>query len=202
MSQETGVSKISDVSPVERISGIIAIGSNLYFEGDGPEIVLDAAFAILATRGFVIRRRSRNFRTPAFPAGAGPDFVNGAAVIESTGDIHHMLAQLHAVEAQLGRTREQRWGARTLDLDLIAVGQHVLPDAQTHQYWRDLTLEAQKTAVPPELILPHPRLEERGFVLAPLMDIAPEWSHPLTGRTVSEMYEALPQDALRDVVVL
>jgi 2-amino-4-hydroxy-6-hydroxymethyldihydropteridine diphosphokinase len=202
MAQESVTLKISDVSPALYKSALVALGSNLDFGDEGSSDILDTAFAALEARGVVIRRRSKYYSTPAFPAGAGPDFVNAAAAIDWAGDASSLLVQLHAVEAELGRTRAKRWGARTLDLDLIAMGQQVLPDAQTHRYWRNLPLEAQKTDVPPELILPHPRLSERAFVLVPLMDVAPDWRHPITGLTVRAMHDALSVDARKEVVPL
>ncbi len=180
---------------------LVALGSNQTFDGLGPSGVLDAAVEAIKAAGFVIRARSRNYGTPAFPAGSGPDFVNAVIAIEAASDAAAVLAQLHVVEAQMGRERRQRWGARTLDLDLIAMGAVVLPDAQTHQYWRELPLEVQKTAAPTELILPHPRLAERAFVLVPLMDVAPDWVHPVTGRTVRQMHDALSEAARAEVVL-
>lgn len=200
---ETGErGKISVVPPQAAEMCLIALGSNLNFAGDGPSVMLDRALESMKARGFVIRKCSRYFNTPAFPAGAGPDFVNAAVAVEHAGTAAEVLAHLHAIEAEAGRERSVRWGARTLDLDLIAAGAQVLPDAKTHQYWHDLPLEAQKTAVPDVLIVPHPRLSERAFVLVPLLDVAPEWCHPVTGRTVREMYDALSDDARAEVVAL
>lgn len=98
--------------------------------------------------------------------------------------------------------RVHRWGARTLDLDLIAVGGKVLPDAQTHKYWRDMPLDQQKTKTPNTLILPHPRLAERAFVLVPMLEVAPDWCHPVTGASVRQMSDALPDALRREVVAL
>jgi 2-amino-4-hydroxy-6-hydroxymethyldihydropteridine diphosphokinase len=202
MSQETVIANISNVSPVACSLTLIAVGSNLSFTGETPKEVINAAFLALEAHGIMIRSQSRYFSSPAFPAGSGPDFVNAAAVVEAGGSAAALLEQLHEVEMEMGRTRTRRWGARTLDLDLIAMGQQLLPDAQTHQYWRDLPLEAQKTDVPPELILPHPRLSERAFVLVPLMDVAPDWCHPVTGHSVRAMHGALSAAARAEVVPL
>ena len=88
---------------------------------------------------------------------------------------------------------------RTLDLDLLAWGDSVLPDSATQDSWRALPPEAQVRAVPDGLILPHPRLQDRAFVLVPLADVAPDWVHPRTGLTVRQMLAALPA-ADRDAV--
>lgn len=76
-----------------------------------------------------------------------------------------LLAALHRIETELGRTRRIRWEARVLDLDLIALGDRV----------RD----------GPEIVLPHPAVMERPFVLVPLLEVAPDWRHPRDGRRAS-----------------
>jgi 2-amino-4-hydroxy-6-hydroxymethyldihydropteridine diphosphokinase len=144
---------------------------------------------------------SRLYATPCFPAGAGPDYVNAAAVVEcgEAADLASILLRLHAVEARFGRRRVQRWGMRTLDIDLLAVGDSVLPDAATQDAWRALAPDAQIRTTPDQLILPHPRLQDRAFVLVPLADVAPDWLHPRTGLTVRQMLGALPEND-RDAV--
>ena len=189
-----------DAKPIQKDREcLVALGSNLNFKGESPAAVLDVAIVALKSRGFVIRACSRYFDTPAFPVGTGPNFVNAAIALVTALPATSILAQLHEVEAEMGRSRAVRWGARTLDLDIIAVGAQVLPDAQTYQYWRELPLEGQKNTTPQELILPHPRLAERAFVLVPLLDVAPDWCHPVTKETVQQMHDAL-SDAQRDEV--
>lgn len=146
--------------------------------------------------------RSRLWRTPAFPPGAGPDFVNAAAALDWNGTPDALLDLLHRIETEFGRTRTARWEARIMDLDLIALGDAVLPDTATFRYWAGLPSQEAATRTPSQLILPHPRMAERGFVLAPLADVAPGWRHPVTGLTVLEMRDALPSGALEGVVPL
>ena len=187
----------------ERIAphALIALGANLPFEGEPPSWTIRKALEALATEGLSVLAVSRFFATPCFPAGAGPDYVNAAAVLQTSqeDDAASVLARLHAVEDRFGRTRERRWGMRTLDLDLLALGDSVLPDAATQDQWRALPVEAQVRTTPEGLILPHPRLQDRAFVLVPLADVAPDWVHPRSGRTVAEMLAALPE-ADRDAV--
>jgi len=142
------------------------------------------------------------YRTPCFPEGAGPDYVNAAARLIYNGNPATLLHLLHNVEAEFGRERVQRWGQRTLDLDLIAVEDQVLPDAATQTAWRDLPLDAQVECTPDQLILPHPRLQDRPFVLVPLAEIAPDWVHPLLNRSVREMHDSLSETARAEVVPL
>ncbi|WP_050928615.1 2-amino-4-hydroxy-6-hydroxymethyldihydropteridine diphosphokinase [Aestuariivita boseongensis] len=178
---------------------LVALGSNLPDPEGDPTSNLKRALMEMASEGLVIRSVSRFFETPCFPAGAGPDYVNAAVSVGSSLDPRGILEALHRVEARMGRTRDTRWGMRTLDLDLIAVGDAVLPDAETVQSWMDLPAEEQKLRAPDALVLPHPRLADRAFVLTPLADIAPDWRHPLSGLSVREMLAALPDADRREV---
>ena len=172
---------------------LIALGANLTSPAGGPAETLRAALAALEEAGLAIRAVSDFYRTPAFPAGAGPDFVNAAAVIGGAPEgPAATLAVLHAVEARFARVRDRRWAGRTLDLDLLACGDAVLPDPATFARWRDLPAEAQAREAPDRLILPHPRLQDRAFVLVPLADVAPGWVHPVSGLDVRQMLAALP----------
>ncbi|WP_417733826.1 2-amino-4-hydroxy-6-hydroxymethyldihydropteridine diphosphokinase [Roseovarius sp.] len=180
---------------------LIAIGGNMPSAVGGPAETLRAALDMLRREGADVVASSGLYSTPCFPAGVGPDYVNGAAVLDFAGGARDVLALLHRVEAAFGRERVRRWGQRTLDLDLIAVGNQVLPDPETFAIWHDLAPEVQTTAAPDQLILPHPRMQDRAFVLVPLADVAPEWVHPVLGKSVRQMLEALPQSD-RDAVVL
>jgi 2-amino-4-hydroxy-6-hydroxymethyldihydropteridine diphosphokinase len=103
-----------------------------------------------------------------------------------------LLRQLHAIEARTGRTRTQRWGPRVLDLDLLAVAECVRPDTIGLQKWIDLPPDQQMSLTPDEMLLPHPRLQDRAFVLGPLCDVMPHWRHPVTRLTARAMWSALP----------
>ena len=178
---------------------LIALGANLPSRFGAAAATLHAAVERLRQAGTLELRVSRFYRTPCFPPGAGPDYVNAAACLRFAGDPAALLAQLHAIEAEFGRERAERWGQRTLDLDLIAAGDTVLPDLATYRAWHDLPPVQQTRAAPDELILPHPRMQDRAFVLVPLADVAPDWRHPVLGKTVREMLQLLSETEIQEV---
>lgn len=181
---------------------LVALGGNLPFGASPPIETIRAALKALEAEGLAVQRISRMYSTKAFPAGSGPDYVNAAAgmTLRHFAEPEAVLAALHRVEARFGRERQARWDRRTLDIDLLAVADSVLPDAATQRNWVALPLESQISATPQTLILPHPRLQDRAFVLVPLADVAPDWCHPVLGQTVLQMLNALPK-ADRDAVV-
>jgi len=178
--------------------GAIALGANLPSVHGPPLTTLRRAVEAIESVVKVIGV-SGYYRTPSFPAGSGPDYVNAALTFKSTQSPWKILEHLHRIEAEIGRVRGQRWGARVVDLDLLFLGDAILPDAEIHQIWRSLSPQARIEAVPEHLILPHPRLQDRGFVLVPLADVAPDWIHPILDSSVREMRDALTVEDLADV---
>jgi 2-amino-4-hydroxy-6-hydroxymethyldihydropteridine diphosphokinase len=144
----------------------IALGSNL---GDREQHLRDAIAALAA---IVHHLRVSTFHDTA-PVGVAPQpmFLNAAAVGETALTAHALLDRMLQIEASLGRERPYPGAPRTVDLDLI------LYDAAVDQS--------------PRLTLPHPRFRERRFVLAPLVEIAPDWRDPITGKSVEELLRAL-----------
>lgn len=172
---------------------LVALGANMPSDVGSPEKTLLHAIDVLADSRLSVIEISPFYMTPCFPAGVGPDYVNAAAVLSGMESPKEMLTVLHDVEATLGRTRETRWGQRTLDLDLVGFGDMILPDLATYRDWHDLALSDQIKRTPDQLILPHPRMQDRAFVLIPLADIAPDWIHPVSGLSVRQMLDALPE---------
>jgi len=176
-----------------RSKTLIALGGNLPSDAGDPAQSLLAAIENMAAEGLRVCAISRFFRTPSFPDRTAPDYVNAAACVLSDLSPVAMLAVLHRIEHRFGRIREQRWGMRTLDLDMLAIGQTILPDRPTFEAWLGLPTSRQIRAVPDQLIVPHPRLQDRAFVLVPMADIAPEWTHPVLNLSVPDLCARLPR---------
>lgn len=186
----------------ERQIALICLGSNEESAWGDAMATVQKAMLKVGALSESPAKSSALYATPAFPAGAGPDFVNAAMAVFTTLPPSALLEHLHRIEAAAGRERTKRWGQRTLDLDLIAVGDAILPDAETYAYWRDLSLQDQLIETPDQLILPHPRMQDRAFVLVPLCDVAPDWRHPLLGRSVARICADLPLAARAEVTPL
>ncbi|WP_069301527.1 2-amino-4-hydroxy-6-hydroxymethyldihydropteridine diphosphokinase [Neptunicoccus sediminis] len=179
---------------------LIALGSNLSNEIGASVKIVEAAIGDLSSIGLFPVETSRFFRTPAFPAGAGPDFVNAVVYCETALSASTVLEGLHKVEKRLGRTREKRWEARVIDLDLIDFDGQILPDIATFSQWRDLPKKIQMERAPEQIILPHPRIQDRLFVLIPLRDVVPNWRHPVSGATLDQMIGAFDPEEQAEIV--
>ena len=152
---------------------LVAIGSNLAAPGfASPQDTAEAALNALPTIGLAVVARSPWYLSEPVPASDQPWFVNGVVAATSELPPEALLARLLKLETRFGRERGARNAARSLDLDLL-----------DYDGWQCATAT---------LVLPHPRLDERRFVLAPLRDVAPDWRHPKLGMTAAELLARLP----------
>lgn len=177
---------------VNSVDALIALGSNVTSYLGTPVETVKAALRALDDGPTRVIAQSRLYRTPFIPAGTGPDVVNAVALIETRLAPDALIAHLHGIEARFDRTRASRWGARTLDLDLLSMADLVRPDQSTFCRWQEMNPLEQQEKAPETLILPHPRLQDRGFVLVPAAEVAPDWRHPVLSATIREMLAALP----------
>ncbi len=153
---------------------IIALGSNRCHGRHGrPAGILRAAIAALAAEGLVADKVSPIMMTRAIGPG-GRNFANAAMSCRSSRSAVALLAILKRVERDFGRKHGRRWGARVLDLDLIARGQDIWPSRFTWGQARSLAV-------------PHRGLHDRDFVLAPMMSVAADWRHPVFNLSTRQM---------------
>jgi len=154
-------------------SALIALGGNV---GDVRTTFEKAISHICGMAQAELKARSSDYATPPWGEEQQDRFVNACIDVETGLDPHALLFTLHKIEARFGRNRarEQRWGPRTLDLDLLA--------------YDDVSIDK------PELTLPHPRLFERGFVLVPLAEIAPH--RLIAGRTAAAALAGLSTEGI------
>jgi 2-amino-4-hydroxy-6-hydroxymethyldihydropteridine diphosphokinase len=154
---------------------VIGVGANLAGPSHAtPLETCQAAIETLAAVGAPVLRQSPWYESAPVPASDQPWFINAVVVVDSVLSAPKLLQRLHRIEAQFGRVRRQVNAARTLDLDILDFDGAVTDGAHP---------EAPR--------LPHPRLQERAFVLLPLRDVAPDWRHPVSGKDVATMIAEL-----------
>ncbi|MCK5237120.1 MAG: 2-amino-4-hydroxy-6-hydroxymethyldihydropteridine diphosphokinase [Deltaproteobacteria bacterium] len=151
----------------------IAIGSN---EGDALKNCKRAIEKLNNTDDIKVTKVSSFYKTEPWGVTEQEEFINSAARIETTLTPEDLLEVCRSIEESLGRARQVKWGPRIIDLDIIFFGDRVISGS--------------------DLKVPHPHLKERAFVLKPLMDIAPEKIHPVTGATVTQMAEAIGDEGI------
>ncbi len=158
---------------------LVAIGANLPGpDGMAPRLTCERALAEIGhLPGLALVAVSPWYETAPVPPSGQPPYINGVARLAGRIAPETLLAALQAIEARFGRVRGAANAARTLDLDII-------------------DLDGLRRAAP-DPILPHPRAHERGFVLAPLADVAPDWRHPVLGADAAALLAALPAQGIR-----
>lgn len=152
----------------------VGFGANIPSAAGPPRKTVEAAIKRLRRADIVIVRQSPWYKSPAFPDPAEPDFVNGVIEVDTRLDSAAFLAELHAIERYFGRIRKRKWEPRTLDLDLL-----------------DFKGELRSSDDGDALNLPHPRMQDRDWVLLPLRDVAPDWRHPRSGVSVDDLIAGL-----------
>ena len=146
----------------------LGLGSNL---GNRDANLRAAIAALRAAAGVKVVRVSGFLETSPQGGPAQPDYLNAAAEIDTSLSPRPLLQVLLDIETRLGRVRKDRWGPRTLDLDLLLYEHKIINE--------------------PDLVVPHPRMHAREFVLKPLGEIAPEAYHPILGKSARALLETL-----------
>jgi 2-amino-4-hydroxy-6-hydroxymethyldihydropteridine diphosphokinase len=153
---------------------LLALGANLPGRSGSPRATIETVIETLANEAGEIVARSPLYRSTPEPPSSQPDYVNAVVALKTELGPVELLALLHRIEERFGRERGAPNAARTIDLDLLAYDALVRSAADG----------------PP--VLPHPRMQDRAFVLLPLRDVAPNWRHPLFGLTAAELIARLP----------
>lgn len=157
---------------------LIGLGSNMTGPWGSPRDCVGRALAALDKQPLKLCKASTLIETTPFGRQDQPSYINAVARIETRLRALHLLQVLRDIERSAGRERRERWGERTLDLDILDYNGVIVEDG----------VEQSTDA---ELVLPHPAIAEREFVLAPIAEIAPRWKHPVTGLTAKAMLAVL-----------
>lgn len=159
---------------------LVALGSNLPSVYGSPEQTIRSAILAIGLRGIDVVKSSRIWITEPVPKSDQPLYRNAVIAVDTDLTPDALLGQLHAIEADFGRIRLVRNEARPLDLDLISYNDEILNG---------------------DVEIPHPRMHDRGFVLIPLSEVAPNWIHPTLKKSVWDLVGALPEDdTIRPVI--
>ncbi len=152
------------------ITAFLGLGGNL---GEPLAAFRRTRSRLVATPGIGECRSSALYRTPALGGPPGqPDYLNAALMLRTSLTPRDLLCCCQQLEKDAGRQRDVPWGPRTLDIDLL--------------FYADWQISE------PDLVVPHPHLTERHFVLLPLVDLDPDWRHPVAGLKMQELLERLP----------
>lgn len=159
----------------------LSLGANI---GEPRVTIARALKLIAASPGLSLRAVSSYWSTRPVGYVDQPDFTNLAALIECERSPERLLARLRAIERVLGRRVRQKWREREIDIDIVLFGDRVI----------EL----------PDLVIPHPEMHRRAFVLAPLAQIAPDMMHPVIGQAIIRLLEnvADPGEATKEVEML
>lgn len=180
VSSEAGADLHSVPNAVAGLKCLISLGANIPSRWGTPPATLRRAVRILEHNRVFIVACSRIYRTPPhLGAGLMPEFYNAAIFVRTNHAFGELLRLLKNIERMAGRQVRARWSARPLDLDLIDCGGRVM------------NVRAP-TRLGGPLVLPHPLMHRRGFVLVPLVEVAPHWRHPVLGMSAETLLRRNP----------
>lgn len=158
---------------------IIALGSNVSGPWGSPAETLERSVGEIANNGVSVIARSNWIETQPYGLSDQPAFMNGALNVKTELVPMKLLKMLQKIEVAAGRVRREKWGPRTLDLDIIAYDNVVMAGCDNEL----------------DLTLPHVDMHNRSFVLLPIQELDPSWQHPVSGKTATQMLDDLAKKA-------
>jgi len=158
---------------------LIGLGSNVSGPWGSPQETVGKALKMLGKAPCSLIRASKLIVSKPFGVTDQPDFINAVAIIETELQPEELMAHLHDIELEADRRRTVRWGPRTLDLDLLDYNGRILSGVGTG------------TGHQKPLVLPHPGIAERQFVLAPIAEIATDWKHPVLDLSAKQLLQKI-----------
>ena len=179
---------------------LISYGANIAGPFGNPKETLSVVLDELERQKLEIIQNSGLYSSLAFPDPQEPKYLNGCLELDAKCSVKDLLVQLKQIEIKMGRRKSSRWSSRICDLDILSCGKMVLPSKDIFYQWCKMPIKKQMMTKPSQLLLPHPRLQDRAFVLMPLMEVAPSWIHPVFNLSVREMYDSLPIDKKESVL--
>jgi 2-amino-4-hydroxy-6-hydroxymethyldihydropteridine diphosphokinase len=154
----------------------LGLGSNM---GDTLENIHQAEYGLMQSPSIHIIKSSSYYHTRPWGKTDQADFVNSVLQIETSLSPRELLSLCLLIEKQMGRIREEKWGPRIIDIDILCYGSQIINE--------------------PDLIIPHPYLHERAFVLIPFKEISPEFVHPVLKKSMIQLTELLDSDQVQQV---
>ena len=179
---------------------VLVLGSNLSSEfGNSAETLKECVEDIRSYPAIESLSESTWYISSSFLDEREPKYVNVGIRLSTNLKPIELINLTSALEKKFGRIRQRRWEPRTCDIDILLCNQLILPSKARFKQWLTLDFSDQKKLVPNELILPHPRLQERTFFLKPLNDLQPNWIHPFLKTKAKEMLDSLPPNELENI---
>ena len=182
---------------------IIVLGSNLSSEyGSSAETLKKCVAELKSFQAIQSQLESKWYISSSFVDKSEPRYINVGIKFSTNLKPKELLNFTSDLEIKYGRKRQKRWEPRTCDIDILLCDQLILPSKLCFEKWLRLDFFEQRELSPDELILPHPRLQERTFFLKPLNDLQPDWTHPFLDMKAKEMLDSLPSNELQNIEVM
>ena len=179
---------------------VVVLGSNLPSKfGNSSETLKKCMDEIRSYSAIQCLLESNWYISSSFVDEREPKYVNVGILLNTNLKPIDLLNYTSGLENKYERKRERRWEPRTCDIDILLCDQLILPNKTHFRKWLKLDFSDQIEISPNELILPHPRLQERAFFLKPLNDLQPDWIHPFLGMKAKEMLDSLPPNELKNI---